>query len=191
MSFQSDTPDLNKKIHLQIQNIISTADLKQPIDITKFNDYGWGRYDVQNNYNGRVGYVKDTTMQGRVTIFTTGKMISTGAKSIPHSVHQLERSMELLVINSFVKRTKLKPLVRNMVATFSIASMIDLNKAAEILKSIYEPDQFPGLIYRTSFGPVCLIFASGRIVIAGAKSEDQLHATATHVSKILIQFTLF
>ena len=94
LASQSSALSSTKEL-IQIHNIISTADVKQAVDIVKFNDYSWGRYDIENNYNGRASYIKDTKMQGRVTIFTTGKMISTGARNIPQSIHQLDRALNL------------------------------------------------------------------------------------------------
>lgn len=67
---------------VEIVNVVTTADLKRPVQIQRFNDFSWGRFDLENNYNGRVGYVKDDDMQGRVTVFTSGKLISMGGKSV-------------------------------------------------------------------------------------------------------------
>ena len=64
--------------------MVTTADLRQHVDATKFIQYPWGSYDLER-YGGRCGYVKDDEIQGRVTVFLSGKMISTGAKSIPGS----------------------------------------------------------------------------------------------------------
>jgi TATA-box binding protein (TBP) (component of TFIID and TFIIIB) len=102
-------------------------------------------------------------------------MISTGANSIAKSIEQLEHATKLLVREKFVKRTRLEPKVQNIVATGGIKSNIDLNRMAPTLtKFTFEPEQFPGAIYRSPQGRTCLIFASGKIVIAGAKSEKQL-----------------
>jgi TATA-box binding protein (TBP) (component of TFIID and TFIIIB) len=46
---------------LKIQNVISTADLRQRIDARKFNQYQWARYDIEL-YGGRCGYIKDEGM---------------------------------------------------------------------------------------------------------------------------------
>jgi TATA-box binding protein (TBP) (component of TFIID and TFIIIB) len=43
---------------------------------------------------GRCGYIKDKTIQGRVTVFLSGKMISTGATSVLASINQLENAMD-------------------------------------------------------------------------------------------------
>ncbi|MGB7956859.1 MAG: hypothetical protein WCF23_23035 [Candidatus Nitrosopolaris sp.] len=68
---------------------------------------------------------------------------------------------------------------------------MDLNRMASTLAKItLEPDQFPGAIYRSPHGPACLIFASGKIVIAGAKSEKQVNDTEISLAKLLNQFRI-
>jgi hypothetical protein len=49
----------------KICNTVSTADLKQRVDIQKFNQHSWGRFDTVGNYNGKVGYVKDDSIEGK------------------------------------------------------------------------------------------------------------------------------
>ena len=53
---------------------------------------------------------------------------------------------------------------------------------------IYEPDQFPGAIFKTSQGPVCLIFSTGKVVIVGSKSEEQILKCANNIANILKDF---
>jgi len=75
----------------KISNIVTTADLKQKFDIEKLNDYSWGIYD-QISYNGICGYVKTPEMKGKVTLFTSGKMISIGSNTIQNSIDQLNQT---------------------------------------------------------------------------------------------------
>ncbi|MDP9288204.1 MAG: hypothetical protein M3P08_08410 [Thermoproteota archaeon] len=172
---------------MKIQNVITTADLRQYVDITKFGKYPWGRYDIEY-YGGRCGYVKDK-MQVRVSVFYSGKMISTGAKRIPASIEQLRHTMEILATEKFIERTRLEPKVQNILATTDLKNKIDLNRAASTLPRFnFEPEQFPGAIYKSPEGPTCLIFASGKIVIAGAKSEKQVINTETLLLGLLNQF---
>lgn len=59
-------------------------------------------------------------------------------------------------------------------ATWNIGKKIDLNSVAGVLtKCVYEPEQFPDLIINISQSCTFLIFSSGKIVIAGAKSEEE------------------
>jgi transcription initiation factor TFIID TATA-box-binding protein len=56
---------------------------------------------------------------------------------------------------------------------------------------MYEPEQFPGLIYRMKEPKVVLLlFASGKLVIAGAKREEEVYAAAEKINATLIDFDL-
>ena len=176
---------------MNIRNVVTTANLRQHVDVTKFTRHPWGRYGIKY-YGGRCGYVKDKIMQGRVAVFFSGKMISTGAISISASIEQLEHTMEILAIEKFIERIRLQPKVQNVVATADLKSKIDLNRAASILtKFSLEPEQFAGAIYRSPQGPTCLIFASGKIVIAGARSERQVIDTEISLLKLLNRFFIY
>ena len=169
----------------KIQNVISTADLHQHIDARKLNQYQWGKYDTEI-YGGKCGYIKDEGMQGRVSVFISGKMISTGAKSVSQSIGQLEHAMDLLVKNRLVCRVNLECKVQNIVATLDLQRRLDVKKVLRSLANyIYEPDNFPGIIYKSNRGTSCLIFTTGKIVIAGAKSENQLNDTVKEINKIV------
>jgi len=53
---------------------------------------------------------------------------------------------------------------------------------------MYEPEQFPGAIYRMKEPKVViLIFASGKLVITGAKREEQVHEAADKIRTILLE----
>lgn len=172
---------------IRIQNIICTADMMQRIDVQRLNDFQWGRFDIEANY-GKVGYVKGN-MQGRVSVFESGKLISTGAKSVSGSAMQLKKTMKLLVAAKLATKAKLCPVVRNIVATVDLHKRIDIHIVARTLpKSVYEPEQFPGVIHKTSGGVACLIFASGKLVIAGTKSEKELLQIAEELAGAMKQF---
>jgi TATA-box binding protein (TBP) (component of TFIID and TFIIIB) len=59
-------------------------------------------------------------MTGRVTVFLSGKLISTGAKSASESIEQLQKTMNLLVNATFVRPAQLMPKIQNIVATLDI-----------------------------------------------------------------------
>jgi len=70
-----------------------------------------------------------------------------------------------------------KTRVQNIVASASLGGKIDLEKSVyQLEKTIYEPEQFPGLIYRMDQPKVViLIFSTGKLVITGAKKEQEVH----------------
>jgi TATA-box binding protein (TBP) (component of TFIID and TFIIIB) len=174
---------------VKIRNVVTTANLDQDVDITRFVEFSWGIYDLVY-YGGRCGYIKYKLIKGRVTVFKSGKMISVGATSISESIKQLYHAMDLLVEAKFIRAIGLEPTVRNIVATTEVCK-IDLTTAVSGLdKLIYEPEQFPAAILKTPIGPTCLIFESGKIVIAGAKSEKQVIDTEISLLKLLNPFLI-
>jgi transcription initiation factor TFIID TATA-box-binding protein len=77
--------------------------------------------------------------------------------------------------------------VQNMVAAINLGGKIHLEQAARTLpRSMYEPEQFPGLIHRM-LDPktVILIFASGKLVCTGAKKESDVYRSVHNLHALL------
>jgi transcription initiation factor TFIID TATA-box-binding protein len=170
---------------IKIRNVVTTADLKQKIDIEKLNDVPWGIYD-QQMYHGICGYVKTPDMKGRVTVFSSGKMISIGSNTIEDSIDKLYQAKFYLQKGNFSKEVELYPTVRNTVAVMLFSSKLNLKKVSlDLPNSIYEPDIFPGLRYKIKDGLSILIFSSGKIIIVGGKSISDIKQAYNLVKKIL------
>jgi transcription initiation factor TFIID TATA-box-binding protein len=77
--------------------------------------------------------------------------------------------------------------IQNIVASAGFDGTIDVEKATYSLKkTMYEPEQFPGLIYRMEEPKVViLIFRSGKLVITGAKKEEEIHRAAATLQRTL------
>lgn len=130
-------------------------------------------------------------MQGRVSVFSSGKMISTGAKNFSTSVRQLNDTLTLLCRAGLAEKRTIEPKCHNIVATIDIKKKLDLiGVAQELSNSIYEPEQFAGVIHKAVMASTCLIFASGKIIIAGTKSELQLSNTVDYIVNKLRQFEI-
>lgn len=166
--------DAKIRPEIRIQNTVCTADLRQEIDIASFNRY---RHLSSNLELYRCGYVKDDAMTGRVTIFRTGKMISVGTKSPEQAKKELRKASKILREYGLAKPVRLTPQVRNIVSGFNMNRTLPIETLARTLpKSIYEPEQFPGLIYRIQGSCVALLFASGKGIIAGARSVEETNS---------------
>ena len=64
----------------------------------------------------------------------------------------------------------------NVVASTRVAEELDLPDIAIQLNCEYEPEQFPGVVYRVSDPKLAiLMFRSGRAVCTGGKDEDNIH----------------
>jgi TATA-box binding protein (TBP) (component of TFIID and TFIIIB) len=173
------------KSKLAIVNVVTTASLNQKVSIEKFVKFGWGIYDTAI-YGGRCGYVKTPEMDGRVTVFQSGKMISIGGKSIKKSIEQLNEAKFHLVREKLVADTILRPKVQNIVATITIPQPLSIAKTYDkLIGAIYEPEQFPGIILKSINSVSYLIFASGKIVISGAKNNTELNRAAFEIKQKL------
>lgn len=158
---------------IKIQNTVCTADLVQKVNIASFNEHKYLSSDLDLY---RCGYVKDDVMIGRVTVFGNGKLISVGTKSPKQAFQELKKASKILQIHKLTKPAKIVPKVRNIVARVDLGKTIPLESLARsVPKSMYEPEQFPGLIYRIMDSRVALIFASGKVVLVGAKSIEELN----------------
>jgi len=110
-------------------------------------------------------------------IFRTGKMVCTGARSEKESRRAVKTVVKELKKSGIIIISKPDLKVVNIVASVRLGRKIDLEKAVSTLgKAMYEPEQFPGLIYRMDEPKVViLIFASGNLVCTGAKREHDIH----------------
>ena len=71
-----------------IVNMVVTADLKQKVDLELVWSARLAEYNPKK-YGGRVAYFKTKTMNAKVSLFKSGKMISIGNKSLTSAIHDL------------------------------------------------------------------------------------------------------
>ncbi len=169
------------RTEVKIVNTVSTANLEQKVNISSFNKYAHLHSDLSLY---RCGYVKDDKMVGRVTIFGNGKMISVGTKSPEQSFKELKKAMKILNTYGLIKSCKLVPQVRNLVGNTDFEMKLNIEKLARTIpKSMYEPEIFAGLIHRIQGSVVALIFASGKVIIAGSKTIEEVNSAYFHLKQ--------
>ena len=83
--------------------------------------------------------------------------------------------------------------IQNIVASNDVGFSIKLESLKEYHEKFsrchYEPELFPGLIYKMEVPRVVLlIFTSGKIVLAGAKSRQEIYKAYFNIYPILVQF---
>jgi transcription initiation factor TFIID TATA-box-binding protein len=122
-------------------------------------------------------------------------MVCTGAKSERQAHKAVMTVVNELKRNGIVILGEAEIQVQNIVASAGLGGYIDLEKTTYSLKhTMYEPEQFPGLIYRMDDPKVViLIFTSGKLVCTGAKKEGEVHRAVTKLQdtleeKILITY---
>ena len=123
-------------------------------------------------------------------VFKTGKMIVTGAKTVASSELASKKYASIIRNAGFNARFE-NFAIQNMTASCDVGFPISLEGLlyAHAQFCTYEPELFPGLIYRmTDPKIVFLVFVSGKLVITGAKSEETLMEALQNMYPILLDF---
>jgi len=176
---------LKSMVELEIVNVVATADLRQQVDLVEVSQLQDTTFD-QEIYGGRVAYLKTPAMHGKVTIFPSGKLISVGSKSPEQAQHDLDRTVDDLVSGGLINPVEVRAELRNIVAVQKLETPVDLESLALVTDGIYEPEQFPGMILRHDQPKVTyLIFHSGKVVIAGSRSLEDLEKAVGILKEIV------
>jgi len=160
---------------IRIENVVSSVTLDQPIDLLSVMKAVPDMVEYKpEQFPGLVFRLKKP--KTATLIFASGKMVCTGAKSETLAKRAVRKVLKYLKDNGIliVSRPEIK--IQNIVASADIHARIDLEKAVFALgRTMYEPEQFPGLIYRMDEPKVVmLLFASGKLVCTGAKREAEV-----------------
>jgi len=160
---------------VSIQNVVASASLKQRLDLESIVRVFPGVEYRPEQFPGLVYRLKKP--KTATLIFSSGKMVCTGARSERLAKRAVMKVAEELKRNGIVLVGKPDIQVQNIVASGDLSGRIDLEKTTYALKrTMYEPEQFPGLIYRMdSPRTVMLLFASGKFVCTGARTESQVY----------------
>jgi transcription initiation factor TFIID TATA-box-binding protein len=175
---------------VKIQNVVASASLDQKINLLDIMKVFRNVEYRPKQFPGLVFRLKRP--KTATLIFGSGKMVCTGAKSEKQARSAVMKVVRELKVNGIIILGKPKIVIQNMVASANLHGKIDLETAADIMDNVmYEPEQFPGLIYRMREPKVVLLlFASGKLVITGAKREEQVHEAAEKVRATLIDYDL-
>jgi transcription initiation factor TFIID TATA-box-binding protein len=163
------------KASINIENVVASATLNQKVDLNAVvKGYPGVEYRPEQ-FPGLVFRLKRP--KTATLIFNSGKMVCTGAKSEKEARRAVMKVIKELKKSGIIIIGKPELKIQNIVASANLFGMIDLEKSAYTLgKTMYEPEQFPGLIYRMAEPKVViLLFASGKLVCTGAKQEQDVY----------------
>ena len=165
------------KAKFSIVNLVATAELGQSVALESLANVPGFLYDYAIYH---CAYLKDSKTNGKVSIFSSGKMISIGTKSFRHARQDLKHAAQRLVDLRLIRSVTVRAKLQNMVAVCEMGTQFDLESLSQTLPDlIYEPEQFPGAIYwaHELEGAAILLFPSGKIVVAGLKRQELLPVT--------------
>ena len=170
---------------ISIENVVASATLNQKVDLNAVvKGYPGVEYRPEQ-FPGLVFRLKRP--KTATLIFNSGKMVCTGAKSEKEARRAVMKVVKELKKGGIIIISKPELKIQNIVASVSLGGKIDLEQAVSKLgKTMYEPEQFPGLIYRMEEPKVViLLFASGNIVCTGAKKEQDVYDAVGKLHVIL------
>jgi transcription initiation factor TFIID TATA-box-binding protein len=187
MASNSHTPVTPQtKTIVCIENVVASASLyHQRFDLDliakKFVDVEY-HPDVFPGLIFKLKNPKTTTL-----IFSTGKMVCTGAKTEDQARKAVQKVVRRLKKGGIPIKNEAKTVIQNMVASANLGGKIHLEEAARQLpRTMYEPEQFPGLIHRMPDPKtVILLFASGKLVCTGAKMEGEVYRAVNNLHMTL------
>ena len=170
---------------VSIENVVASATVDQAMDL---NQITRNFPDVEyhpDQFPGLVFRIKSP--KTATLIFTSGKMVCTGAKSEQMSRNAVKTVVTKLRKGGIKVKKDAVVTIQNIVASINLGGKIHLEQAARTLpRSMYEPEQFPGLIHRM-IDPktVILLFSSGKLVCTGAKKEEDVYRSVNNLHSTL------
>jgi len=161
---------------IRIENIVATSTIGAELNLNAIALTLEGAEYEPEQFPGIVFRIKDP--KTATLIFRSGKVVCTGAKSDVAVQKAINIVVEHLDAAGFEVFKDPEVTVQNMVATTDLKAKLNLTTIALSLgmeNVEYEPEQFPGLVYRIDDPKVvALLFTSGKVVCTGAKKKEDI-----------------
>lgn len=167
---------------ISIENIVGMSDLGMEVDLKELSiDLQRATFN-ETEFPGLIHTFEDN--ETTILLFRSGKVVYTGASSI-ESIETAVETLEKEFDSIGLEHDELTISIKNMVSTAELSEEINLNAAAIALgleEVEYEPEQFPGLVYRMDdFDMVLIIFTSGQVVLTSGVTKQQIHDALTEL----------
>jgi transcription initiation factor TFIID TATA-box-binding protein len=163
---------------VKIENVVVFTTLGKDIPMDKISK---GLFEAEykpESFPGVVYRVKDP--KTAALIFSSGKIVCTGARSPEFARTAVNKVVDDMRALNIDLPTEFHTGVENIVASTQIEAKEKLNLehiAYNLENAEYEPEQFPGLVYRISDPRVAfLLFGTGKIICTGARKTEEIHA---------------
>lgn len=180
----------------KIVNIVASQRMANNLDINEVA-YVLGIDFEQEQFPGMVYRCEDPKVC--ILLFRSGKAVATGAKDFEDIEISFKKLREDLESNDFelYPEEACETSLHNLVVTCDFSHIIGDSKLnlmnlmfhLPFDKTEYEPEQFPGLIYRLDDPKVVfLIFSSGKCVITGSKDLEEAQEAENNLRDELLSF---
>jgi len=163
------------QFQVKVENVVAFVALGKPISLNKLvANLESAEYEPEQ-FPGLV--YRTTEPRAAALIFSSGKIVCTGAKSIDKAKEAVHKVVDKIREAGISLPTKFDIQVENIVASSKIKAKLNLEEITFALENAeYEPEQFPGLVYRIPKPRVAfLLFSSGKIICTGAHNINDIH----------------
>jgi len=176
------------EFELKVENVVVFVTLGNKIPLDKIsNDLVSAEY-APESFPGVIYRIKEP--RAAALIFSSGKIVCTGTRSVNEAkiaVHKVVDDMRKLGIDM---PEKFEISVENMVCSTQISTpeKLSLDEIAFSLEnSEYEPESFPGLVFRVQDPRVAfLLFGTGKIICTGGRNVEDIQAALAKFEKRLV-----
>jgi transcription initiation factor TFIID TATA-box-binding protein len=174
LDVQENKPGVIDDTTIRIVNIVVSTSLEHDIPLEKMAAVLPNTEYNPEQFPGLVIRIKEPKTSA--LIFSSGKVVCTGARTLEKVEESIAKIIESLKKINIDIKIKPKIQVQNVVASGTIGMDLNLNKLAMKLDNTeYEPEQFPGLVYKLMEAKATfLLFSNGKIVCTGTKSKEQV-----------------
>jgi transcription initiation factor TFIID TATA-box-binding protein len=179
-------------IEIKIQNIVASTTFAEKLDLDVIAQSLEDAEYEPEQFPGLVYRLSDP--KTATLLFRSGKANCTGAKNVEDvrkTADIIADKLKKLGIELYKNQ---EIIVQNIVATADLGGELNLTETAQGLgldNVEYEPEQFPGLVYRIKEPRVAmLLFSSGKIVCAGARSTEDVSKAVEKLSEELTSLGL-
>jgi transcription initiation factor TFIID TATA-box-binding protein len=169
---------------IKIENVVASASLNADIPLNKLLQLPGTEYEPEQ-FPGLVFRMNDP--KAAALIFSSGKIVCTGARSPELAKAAIDKVVQNIKKLGIKVGKVIDVKVENIVASTKLDMELKLNEIAFSLPNAeYEPEQFPGLVYRMEDPKVAfLLFGSGKVVCTGGKSIKDVEFAIKKVEKKL------
>jgi transcription initiation factor TFIID TATA-box-binding protein len=172
---------------IKIENVVASTSLGEELDLQSIALALDGAEYEPEQFPGLIYRLKDP--KTATLLFRSGKVVCTGAKSLEHVKIAINKVAKQIEKTGIKVKTNPEVTVQNIVASSDLGQEINLNAIAISLgleRVEYEPEQFPGLVYRIDVPKVVvLLFGSGKLVCTGARVPQDVEAAVNKITEEL------
>ncbi|MCK5023103.1 MAG: TATA-box-binding protein [Candidatus Aenigmarchaeota archaeon] len=172
---------------IKVENVVSFATLGNKIVLNELVKKMKNTEYSPKRFPGVIYRIPDP--KAASLIFSTGKIVCTGAKSPSLSKEAMKKVVDDIRESGTPMPSEFNISIENIVASarIEVQPKIMLEEIATSLEEVeYEPEQFPGLVYRMKDPRVAfLLFGSGKIICTGGRNLEDINIALNKFKKRL------